>query len=40
MLQEENKRIVLLLEEINEQLVDQDRYERDINTLKRALDEQ
>ena len=40
MLQEENKRVVLLMEEMNEQLVDQDRYERDINTLKRALDEQ
>ena len=40
MLQEENKRVVLLREEMNEQLVDQDRYERDINTLKRALDEQ
>ena len=40
MLQDQNKRVVTLLEELNQQLADQDHAEREINELRRVLEEQ
>ena len=38
MLQEENRRVIGLLEKMNEQLAEQDEAEREIQELKRRLE--
>lgn len=40
MLQQENKRMANLLEQMNNQLANQESYEQEVNELKRILSDQ